>query len=425
MARTGKASLMIIFVTVFIDLLGFGIIMPLLPRYGKHFIPEENQDLYLGLLMSSFSAMQFLFAPVWGRLSDRVGRRPILILGLTGSTVSYALFGWATGLDPSKVVLGLSPLGWLFVTRIGAGIAGATISTSQAYVADVTDAQSRGKGMAMIGAAFGVGFTFGPLIGALSVGDEVGAPPSSLPSYVAAAMSGMALLFAIFKLPESLTADSRPSRGGWMNFGSLSTAMSRPAIGLILLTIFLATFAFAQLESTMALLTQHFGMSDEDNFLIFAYIGVLLLLSQGLLIRRLLPKVGEKRMALAGVLLMISGLIAIAAIADSGNLVLLYLLLPLSVVGFAALNPSIQALLSLRSTETDQGGVLGLGQSMSSIARILGPMVGIDLFFSQVSLPYWCSAGVILLAGVFVLLLKPARTVEPNASASAEPAEVQ
>ena len=140
---TGKprrAGLLIIFVTVFIDLLGFGIVLPLLPRYGKHF---EANEWTLGLLMSSFSAMQFLFAPIWGRVSDRVGRRPILILGLAGSTVSYFLFGYATSLGKDGMLLGFGVLTWLFAARIGAGIAGATISTAQAYIADVTGPEER------------------------------------------------------------------------------------------------------------------------------------------------------------------------------------------------------------------------------------------------------------------------------------------
>lgn len=275
MARTGKASLLIIFITVFIDLLGFGIIMPLLPRYGDHFIQSDQRGLMLGLLMSSFSAMQFLFAPIWGRLSDRIGRRPILLLGLAGSTVSYGLFGLATGWDPTTTVLGLSPLGWLFVTRIGAGIAGATIPTAQAYIADVTDVQNRGKGMAMIGAAFGIGFTFGPLLGAFFVSGNVEGAPSSAPGYVACVLSGMAFLFALVKLPESRQADSATSSRGWLSVSTLFKAIRRPAIGQILFTIFLCTFAFAQLESTMSLLTREYGANEKINFYVFAYLSLI------------------------------------------------------------------------------------------------------------------------------------------------------
>ena len=143
-----KSPLLIIFVTVFIDLLGFGIVLPLLPRYGDYF----GLDQLLGPLMASFSAMQFLFAPLWGRLSDRIGRRPVLLVGLAGSTVFYGLFGLATSLGKDGELLGLSVIPWLFITRIGAGIAGATIPTAQAYIADSTTPETRGKGMAIIGA---------------------------------------------------------------------------------------------------------------------------------------------------------------------------------------------------------------------------------------------------------------------------------
>src|SRR5262245_12281029 len=198
---------MIIFITVFIDLLGFGIVLPLLPRYAKHF---NTSGPTLGLLMASFSAMQFLFAPIWGRISDRVGMRPILVLGLAGSAIFYALFGYATSLGAQGELLGLSVVPWLFICRIGAGIAGATIPTAQAYIADVTGPEERAKGMALIGAAFGIGFTFGPLLGAAflpreatsstirdvaapitdvatdpSATESAQAPPSSAPGYVA------------------------------------------------------------------------------------------------------------------------------------------------------------------------------------------------------------------------------------------------
>ena len=164
-----KAPLAIIFVTVFIDLLGFGIVLPLLPRYAKSF---DAMPWELGLLMASFSAMQLVFAPIWGGISDRIGRRPVLLIGLAGSTISYAAFGYVTTLGATGTMLGLAVLPWLFLTRIGAGIAGATIPTAQAYIADCTSRENRTKGMALIGAAFGIGFTFGPLIGAACVSER-------------------------------------------------------------------------------------------------------------------------------------------------------------------------------------------------------------------------------------------------------------
>ncbi len=406
-----RASLFLIFVTVFIDLLGFGIVLPLLPRYGKHF---GIGGFELGALMSSFSLMQFVFAPIWGRISDRIGRRPVLMVGLAGSTVFYALFGYVTSLGSGGTLLGLGVVPWLFLTRIGAGIAGATIPTAQAYIADLTGAKDRAKGMALIGAAFGIGFTFGPLLGAGFVSADEAAPPSAMPGYIASALSGLALLSAIFKLGESLAPGSKPVGHSWFDAGSFARAVRRPAIGLVLLAIFVTTFAFAQFEATLALLTKDgFHLSDRHNFFVFAYIGFVLSISQGMLVRRLVPRVGEFRMAMAGVGLMTVGLALTGFAAGQSSLGLLLGVLPVSVVGFSALTPSLQGLLSLRTPETEQGGMLGLGQSVSAMARILGPWVGNILFERGPALPYWAGAAIMAVGAVGVAaLLGPAKKDE-------------
>src|SRR5436190_7605047 len=195
-----RGSLLVIFLTVFIDLLGFGMVLPLLPIYAKSFGVKEA-GLEIGLLMSSFSAMTFIFAPVWGRASDRIGRRPVLIVGLVGSVGFYCLFGVATIFKSMAL---------LFVARIGAGIAGATIPAAQAYIADITSLQNRAKGMALIGAAFGLGFTFGPLLGAAAlISSGTGAVETSpWPGFVAAILSAIAAFLAVFLLPESLRPGS-------------------------------------------------------------------------------------------------------------------------------------------------------------------------------------------------------------------------
>lgn len=417
MSRSSRAPLLIIFITVFIDLLGFGIVLPLLPRYAEHFKASDNT---LGLLMASFSAMQFLFAPLWGRVSDRVGRRPILMLGLAGSTFFYGLFGYATSLGADGQLLGLGVLPWLFICRIGAGIAGATIPTAQAYIADVTGPQERARGMAMIGAAFGIGFTFGPLLGSVFVPNEpapaaisVQSPdtstpvaadatvPSAAPGYVASVLSGLALLSAIFLLPESLRPDSKPEARHWLDASSLGKAVGQPAIGLVLVTMFLTTFAFAQFESTLSLLTKYLGMPDRKNYLVFAYIGFILSLSQGLLVRRLVPRLGEKLMSIIGTVLMTAGLVLIGKSADADSTTMLYCVLPVVVVGFSAVTPSLQSLLSRHTAASDQGGILGLGQSMAALARILGPWLGMNLKSIGIVWPYWAGAG---LMGLSILL---------------------
>jgi len=420
---SSRAPLLIIFITVFIDLLGFGIVLPLLPRYAKHF---EVSDAKLGLLMASFSAMQFLFAPVWGRISDRVGRRPILMLGLAGSTLFYLLFGYATSLGSEGQLMGLGVVPWLFICRIGAGIAGATIPTAQAYIADVTGPQERAKGMALIGAAFGIGFTFGPLLGApfvpggpmaasetvdVSSSEELGeetdaSPPSSAPGYVAGVLSGLALLSAVFLLPESLAPGSKAQERHWFDVRSFEQAVSHPAIGLVLAAMFLTTFAFAQFESTLALLTKYLGLADRNNYYVFAYIGFILALSQGLLVRRLVPRLGERRMCIAGTALMTLGLALIGASGSARSTTMLYSVLPIGVIGFSAVTPSLQSLLSRHTAATQQGGILGLGQSITALARILGPWIGLTLHGQNRFWPYWVGASIMALSILLTTVLR-------------------
>lgn len=396
-----KTPLAIIFVTVFIDLLGFGIVLPLLPRYADAFGASR---LELGLVMASFSAMQLVFAPVWGGISDRIGRRPVLLIGLLGSTVSYAMFGYATTLGATGTMLGVAVLPWLFITRIGAGIAGATIPTAQAYIADCTSRENRTKGMALIGAAFGIGFTFGPLIGAAFVSDEVNGAPSPMAGYVAAILSGCAFLWALAKLPESLK-EGESEKAGKFHLKHIGAAFGDAAIGMVLLTIFVTTCAFAQFESTLSLLTEVLGESDQDNFLIFAYVGFILTLSQGFIVRRLSSKLEPKVLALGGTAVMIAGLLLIGLAGKNGSVTELFVVLPIAVVGFSAVTPSLQALLSLKAAAEKQGEILGLGQSMSALARIAGPVIGMRMFdATHVEWPYWAGAAMMGVGLVLVAL---------------------
>ncbi|NQV29229.1 MAG: MFS transporter [Rhodopirellula sp.] len=400
-----KTPLAIIFVTVFIDLLGFGIVLPLLPRYADAF---GASHLELGLLMASFSAMQLVFAPIWGGISDRIGRRPVLLIGLAGSTISYALFGYATTIGTSGTMLGVGVLPWLFLTRVGAGIAGATIPTAQAYIADCTSRENRTKGMALIGAAFGIGFTFGPLIGAAFVSDEVNGAPSPMAGYVAAILSGCAFVWALAKLPESLTKGTS-ERAGKFHLKHISTAFSKPAIAMMMLTIFVTTCAFAQFESTLSLLTEALGESDQDNFLIFAYVGLVLTISQGGLVRRLSTRMVPQKLALGGTAIMIVGLLLIGFAGRSGSVTQLYVVLPIAVVGFSAVTPSLQAMLSLKTATDQQGEILGLGQSMSALARIVGPVIGMLLLGKEkqhLEWPYWCGAAMMGGGLLLVALLR-------------------
>jgi MFS family permease len=420
--RKRRSALLVVFLVMFIDLLGFGIVLPLLPRYAKVFleplIPDGTQGaaglrgLILGLLMASFSLMQFFFAPIWGRMSDRVGRRPFLLLGLAGSVVFYALFGVASELgEKGWLVPGLT---LLFVARIGAGIAGATVSTAQAVIADTTTKEQRSRGMALIGVAFGIGFTFGPILGAVSIKyfpDHKGAP-----GFLAAGFSLIALIVGILRMPETWRPGVSAGRRDWISWHGVRTAFQTPTVGLLILTFFLSTFAFGNLEATLAFLTGdvlHFG--DEDNLYVFAFVGMVLMLAQGGLYQTLARRgVREITFMLLGIGLMVLGLSCVAATATIalhqesayGLLTPFLVSLTLAVIGFAFVTPSVQALVSRRSDPTRQGEILGVNQSANAIARILGPMAGASLYYLPPVhfLPY--AFAVCMLVIVFFLTLR-------------------
>jgi len=402
-----RGSLLVIFLTVFIDLLGFGIVLPLLPVYGKEFARSAGESgaevgVMLGLLMASFSIMQFLFAPFWGRISDRIGRRPVLMIGLLGSVIFYTLFGIAT-------VMKSLPL--LFVARIGAGLAGATIPVSHAYIADTTTKETRTKGMALVGAAFGLGFTFGPLFGLLAVPTGTGDPGPG-PGYAAAALSAFALVLAYFKLPESLPEGGQVTKRRIFNFQSVSDALATPTIGLLLVTMFVCVLAFASFESTLSVLIRDeqgaFAFSYRELCLTFAFIGAVLTVVQGGLVRRLAGRVSDAMLATAGTLVSVVGFLFLARAGETGSLGMLWGALTTVVTGFAFITPSLNSLISRRSDPAKQGSIMGVAQSISSLARIVGPIAGLMLFHlqppSSASWPLWLAAA-LMLGGLGMVVL--------------------
>ncbi len=395
-------SLLVIFLTVFVDLLGFGMVLPLLPIYAEQFAVDES-GWQLGLLMASFSAMQFLFAPMWGRLSDRYGRRPILMIGLAGSVIFYTLFGVASIMQS---------LALLFVSRIGAGIMGATISTAQAYIADTTTLEQRPRGMALIGMAFGVGFTFGPLLGFLAVPSGHG-DPGPWPGYAAAALSLMALLSAIFLLPESLHAGSEHAAHKLLDLRALRRALSIPSIGAILLALFVCVLSFANFETTISLLiwgSQERSLGSPFNFdwrqvcLTFALIGLTLSVVQGGIVRKLAGRVSEGVLAASGCLMEMVGFLIVSAAIHRSSVPLLLTALVVIVSGFSFMMPTLMSLLSRRSDPARQGAILGVGQSVNSMARIVGSAVGIPLLMLFLSLPYYAAAGLMGVGLVLVIV---------------------
>lgn len=397
-----RSALLIVFLVVFIDLLGFGIVLPLLARIADHFLVDLSLGgktsigggIILGLLQSSFSLMQFLFAPVWGRISDRIGRRPVLLVGLTGSVVFYTLFGIACELPDRMLGLIL-----LFVSRSCAGIAGATIATAQAVIADTTTPEKRSRGMALIGAAFGIGFTFGPLLGAGAI--HFFPQYQGAPGFAAGGLSLIALILGMFLMPETWKPGSTAAHRRWFDLQGMRSAWSSPAVGLLILIFFLATFAFGNFEATLSLITREaFQLKDDENFLLFAYVGFVLILAQGFLYRRLAARVKETTFMKVGLVLMVLGLGAgmWVLVAQAGLPIFLFVL-AVAVTGFALVTPSVQSLISRLSDPARQGEILGVNQSASALARILGPAIALPLFKLESNhiLPYALGAALLLI----------------------------
>jgi MFS family permease len=409
-----RSAVLTAFLVTAIDLLGFGIVLPLVPRYAELYLGDSSptaKGVVIGLLYSSFSLMQFVFAPMWGRLSDRIGRRPVLLLSLAGSVVFYALFAVAATLPAEQGTLAIA---LLLASRVGAGIAGASVSTAAAVIADCTPPERRARGMALIGAAFGIGFTFGPLIA--WAGEEVFQNEKWGPGAAASGLSLVALLLAAAIFKETLPPGPKPKRE-LFSLARTAEVLRMPTVGPLVLIYFLAIFAFANFEGTLSLFTEKaFGLDRRDNYLVFAFVGFVLMLAQGGLYRPLAGRRSEESLMRAGVAMMFLGLGGLAAVAygayqQADNLKpWFYASLTVAVTGFAFVNPSISALVSKRSDPSRQGEVLGVNQSFAALGRILGPFVGSYVFFLHDSrtLPFAVAAAVLL--GVALLL----RRVSPQ-----------
>lgn len=394
-----RSPLFIVFFTIFIDLLGFGIVLPLSPYYAEHF---GASAALVGLLQASYSFMQFLFAPVWGSISDRVGRRPIILMSILGGFFSFFIFACAQTL-------------WvLFLARMLQGIFGANISASQAYVADVTSKENRAKGMGMVGAAFGLGFIFGPAIGAqLShlgpvVGEWFGLAGQGpfgmgFPAFVASLLCLCNFAFAFFKLPESLKKELRSGvKKRSYGFDNIFKYLKNPEAGWLIAMFFLTSFAMANMESTLALFTEKrmgFGIRQTGN--LFAFVGVMIAFTQGYLIRKLLPRFGERSLITRGPFLAALGL---GGIALTTSVPSLYFTMIFLAIGSGVSNPAILGGISQVTDANEQGSVFGVTQSLGSLARILGPIGG-GLLFSNMgpSAPYYFACAVMVIAMLLAL----------------------
>ncbi|HTL53899.1 MAG TPA: MFS transporter [Planctomycetota bacterium] len=441
--KEARRALMTIFLIVLTDLIGFGMILPLLPFYAKTF---NADDRAIGLLFGCFSLFQFLFTPIWGRLSDRIGRRPVLIASLAVSGVMYALYGSADSL-------------WLlFVARIGAGIGTANIGTAQAYISDILPPNKRTVGMGILGAGFGLGFIFGPALGGLLTWRF----DPHVPSYAAAGLSGLAMILAMLFLKEA--PNRKPARGGLSPFAMLKKYWAVPAVRAGWIIIALDIISLAVMEITLSLwlleimdpipfskttffqsvlnsaqnvvsTMSHGHEVNSDQALTIglgmALIGIVMAVIQGGMIRRIAPKYGERKMLFTGIWLLGIGLVGVPLVGLMGaNYWSLGFVVLLQAIGQSLIQPSNFAMISRNAASDEQGAVLGIGQSISSLMRFIGPvMTGLLVYTHKIethgaplvskylaySLPFYVGGVLVLLA----LIPWKHMTVPPDVPAAA------
>jgi len=383
-----KASLLTIFLIVFIDLVGFGIVLPNLQLYGETF--NIKGIFFLVLMGPAYSLFQFIFAPILGKWSDRVGRRPVLIVSQLGTLIGFLLLFASHYLLAVNSTLAISVL---YFSRVLDGVSGGNISIATAYIADITTPENRAKGMGLIGAAFGIGFVFGPAIGGI-IGKHFGLEWVAI---AAAAFSATALILTITTLAESHhPGDPDPEGLRRYNAATIFHVLVRPVIGMLILMAFVNGFAFAGMEQTFSLLLQQrahlsaTGAAGAAGYL-FCGIGVVIAIIQGGLIGRLTKSLGEAPLVIAGPALIAVGMFVLGSAGVlfstwTGFIIGSFFLS----VGSSIFNPSIQSIVSRHAAKQEQGEVLGAFQGMASLARGLGPLLAGALFaYLWTNSPYY------------------------------------
>ncbi len=386
-----QKGLLTIFLIVFIDLLGFGLILPLLPYIAEKF---QANPFQIGLLAAAYSFFQFISAPIMGRLSDRFGRKKLLIISQLGTVAGFLLLGVANTLP------------FIFLSRIIDGITGGNISIAQAYIADITTPENRAKGMGMIGAAFGLGFIFGPALGGFL--SQWG---FAVPAYFAAGIAAIAAISTWMFLEETVDVKNVViKQRAKFSLDALKKAFSTPVLGLMIGIFFLINLAFSGMQGTFALWTQStFGWGPKETGYLFAYIGVMSVIIQLQILPRAVKAFGEKAVFKASLPLLALGLLGIPLSVHWGFLLIANGLL---VMGNSLANPTIQSIATENVEKSEYGGTLGFLQSSASLGRILGPLMAGELF-SVISkdAPYIFSGIIMIIALLIVQKYLPSDSI--------------
>jgi DHA1 family tetracycline resistance protein-like MFS transporter len=352
-----RTALTLIFLTVFIDLLGFGILIPILPTFAT--IKLNMDETMIGVVLAVYSFMQFLFNPLLGKLSDKYGRKPIITICLFLNAIGYVIFAFTHSFEV------------LIISRIVGGIGGSSVSVAMAYIADVTTKENRAHGMGLIGAAFGLGFVFGPLIG--GVLSKYGYPVTGFGS---AAFSFLAFLTTLIFLPESNVnlQKSKENVRRILDVSALKKVFTHPSVGVLIILFFIQTFAMANIYGTFALIGfEHYHFTDMQNGLMYGILGLVSAIVQGGLLKVFTKIMDQKVLLKFGSITMMLGLVLIPYGINFAGLAVVVSLLSL---GSGILQPTILSMISTIAPETEQGITLGTNQSMSSLARVLGPFWG-------------------------------------------------
>jgi MFS family permease len=385
--RSGS-PLLVIFLTVFIDLIGFGICLPLLPKYAERY---GAQGWQIGAAMGVYSLMQLVFAPWWGQLSDRIGRRPVLLVSNFGSIIAYGLFGL------SARYIGDTGFWILVGSRVFAGICGANLSVASAFIADVTTPEKRSKGMGLIGMAFGLGFILGPVLGSQAFKHFGLAGPGA----VAAAICALNFILGCFILPETRKTEVAPPPRR-PRLAQIRHVLAMKEVGFLVGIYFLGTFAFTAFESTLPLLLDAKLRFDEEHVgYVFAFCGIMAAMVQGGGIGRLVKSFGERRLIGASLIVVAVSLLLMPL---ANSLLTLLLALAVFAIGSGINRAPTMGLISQLSPPDEQGTTLGIAQSAGTLARVLGPTVATTLYDLWLPAPYLACATIALLAGLLAAL---------------------